>query len=135
MPIACPCPIRVIEYARSKNKLVLCPFNTGFSGLVICFSKDSASSDQTFDLKKSRLDDHEIAKQLFEKYPEVTTLKQANKSNDAFFENVTKKGHFPQINIGALISTALVLTNIVKFIKGEAIKLAPAISYLDSDPR
>jgi molybdopterin/thiamine biosynthesis adenylyltransferase len=121
----------IIEYARAKNKLVLCPFNPGYAGLVICFNHESASSSEVFDLEKTRLDDYEISKQLFDKYPQMQTLKQAGSTSDEFLNNAKKNGYFPQINIGALITTALILSIIVRYLKNETIELAPHISYLN----
>lgn len=121
----------LIEYARTKNKLVICPFNPGYAGLVICFNKKSAATNQMFDLETQHLDDHEISKQLFAKFPQMQTLKQANTISEEFINKSIQQGYFPQINIGALITTALTLTTIIKFLKNEEIILAPEIFYLN----
>lgn len=123
----------LIDYARQKNKLVLCPFNPGFSGMLLAFTADSASPHDIFDTRDdSKLNDHAVAGQLFENFPEIRAPQQASLSADAFLRQVAVNGYFPQINIGALLTTALTLTTIVKYLKNEAIKLAPGISCLDS---
>src|SRR5690606_20094577 len=58
----------IIEYARNKHKLVICPFNPGFAGMAICFTYDSAASYEMFDLTRE-LNDIEISRQLFDKFP------------------------------------------------------------------
>lgn len=121
----------IIEYSRKMNKLVICPFNPGFAGLVICFNQNSTAASQVFDLGCQNLNDIEISKQLFDKFPQIQTIKQANTTCDEFLNNTTQKGYFPQINIGALITTALTLTTLIKFLKKEPISLAPNISYLN----
>lgn len=117
----------IIEYARSKNKLVICPFNPGFGGFILCFNQHSAPSHETFDLS-GELNDIEIARQLFEKYPEMMTLREAKSTADEFLLNASSC-YFPQIGIGALITTALTLTTMVNFLAGETITLAPNILY------
>ena len=122
----------IIEYTRTQNKLVICPFNPGFSGLTIAFNQSSCSSYELFGINhKHHLNDLEIARQLFIKYPQINTLKQVNQSLENFLETITTRGYFPQITIGALITNALVLTMIIKFLNDESIALAPNIAYLN----
>ncbi|OGT31208.1 MAG: hypothetical protein A3E87_04825 [Gammaproteobacteria bacterium RIFCSPHIGHO2_12_FULL_35_23] len=120
----------VIEYGRSKNKLIICPFNPGFAGLIICFSHNSSSCWEVFD-KKEVLNDFEISKQLFLKYPEIASFIPAEISIDEFLM-YAQNYYFPQISIGAAIVTAMTLTSIIKFFKKEPLKLAPDIFYLNS---
>ncbi|WP_162265598.1 ThiF family adenylyltransferase [Legionella santicrucis] len=120
----------IIEYARTQNKLVICPFNPGFSGLAVAFNQNSCSSYEFFGINHQyHLNDLEVAKQLFIKYPQINTLKQANQSLDQFLETITTQGYFPQIIIGALMTTALVLTMMIKFLNDEPIALAPDIDF------
>ena len=119
----------IIEYARKNNKLVLCPFNPGFAGLVLCFSRESVSCWDVFD-KQKPLDDFEISQQLFLKYPEINAPAQAGGSIEEFLTNA-REHYFPQINIGALLASSMVLTAMIKFLKKEPLKLAPEIFYVN----
>ncbi len=122
----------IIDYGRQKDKLVICPFNPGFGGLVIFFSKDSSEASEIFDLSDpSALNDIEITRQLFKHYPKLKTFEQAHQPMEGFLKNVTTYGYFPQIVVGALQTTALVLTSMVDFLEGRPLTLAPKLVYLD----
>lgn len=127
-----PLYFEIIEYGRRNNKLVICPFNPGFGGLVILFSKQSVEASEVFDLRSpSSLNDLEITRQLFENYPDLKTLEQARQTKEGFFQNVSTYSYFPQIVVGALQTTAFVLTSIVHFLEGKPLDLAPKLVYLD----
>lgn len=122
----------IIEYGRQTDKLVICPFNPGFGGLVIFFNKHSAKASEVFDLSSpSTLNDIEITRQLFEYYPDLKTLEQAQQTKEGFLKNVTTYGYFPQIVVGALQTTVLILSSIVDFLEGRPVTLAPKLVYLD----
>jgi len=119
----------IINYGMSENKLVLCPYNPGYAGLVICFTRDSFPPEKVFDVTK-KLDDVEIARQLFTRYPDIDTLRQANTTMNQFL-SVSKSSYFPQTGIGALATSSLVMTVILKYIQGIDIPLAPEIVYVN----
>lgn len=119
----------LIEYSRLRGKLVICPFNPGFSGLVLNFTKDSASVYNIFDLEKE-LDDFEISKQLFQNYPQLKTLKEANSTSESFLNNA-KASYFPQIIIGASITCGMVLSTIVNYLNEKPIIKMPTIFLVD----
>ncbi|MBX9702877.1 MAG: ThiF family adenylyltransferase [Silvanigrellaceae bacterium] len=122
----------IIEYGREKDKLVICPFNPGFGGLVFLFSKQSVSASEVFDLNNGfQLNDIEISRQLFEKYSKIKTISQAGQTINGFLDNVIVNNYFPQMIIGALQTTAFITTNIVKFIQNKPIRLAPDFFYID----
>ncbi len=120
----------IIEYARLQNKLVICPFNPGFGGLVMCFSKDSASPYKVFDFSK-QINDFEIVKQLFMLFPQIKTLEHLNITLEdaSLLSNIE---YFPQTTIGASITCGMVLTALVSYLKNEKIIQMPNIYYFDS---
>lgn len=122
----------IIEYGRQQDKLVICPFNPGFGGLVIFFNKYSAQVSEVFDLSfPSSLNDIEITRQLFKYYPDLKTLEQAQHTQEGFLKNVSMYGYFPPIAVGALHTASFVLTGILNYIEGKPIDLAPKLVYSD----
>lgn len=117
----------VIETYRNKEKLVICPFNPGFGGLVVCFTSQSTSAFDFFETDKP-LDDFEIARCLLKKTAGAIT-KQVNKSDDAFLKKVVEKGFFPQLGIGAHLTAAIATAALVKYLNGTSILLAPNFYY------
>lgn len=112
----------IIECGMKYKKLVVCPFNPGYDGFVLFFNQNSALPQKVFNLDIP-LDDIQISRQIFEKYPMLKTLDQANVGLNGFLENA--RNYFPQIIVGAELTTALSIIGMIKNINGESIPLAP----------
>ncbi len=121
----------IIENGRKCEKLVLCPYNPGFSGFLLAFSQDSCASSEVFDLSEE-LNDMTISKQVLDNFPQLNTLKNLGITSREFIDSVSSQGYFPQFIVGAAMSSALVLATIVEYLSGNAIKLAPDVSYLNT---
>lgn len=117
----------LIETYRNKGKLVLCPFNPGFGGLVVCFTSSSKSVFNFFETDKP-LDDFKIAQYLLKKTAGAIT-EQVNKTDDAFLKSVVENGYFPQLGIGANLTAAIATAVAVKYLNGTSILLAPDFYY------
>jgi hypothetical protein len=114
----------IVEHGRRTGKLVLCPLNPGFSGVVIAFSDQSAPADAVFDLS-GELSDLTIAQQVLARFSDLSTLKDVGMTADAFIRRVEEQGHFPQMVIGAAATGALVLSALVDYVAGNPLRLAP----------
>jgi len=119
----------LIEDATLRKKLVICPFNPGYGGLVACFSYQSASAYEMFKCKDP-IDDIEIAKKILDRFPDI--CKKQKISNKMFIDSVHKNNYFPQLIIGGAIASSLVVTNMIKYLRDEPISLAPNFQYLSS---
>lgn len=117
----------LIETYRKRNKLVICPFNPGFGGLVVCFTENSSSAFDFFETE-TPCDDVAVARCLLQK-PGVTIAAQVGKKNEDFFKALADKGFFPQLAIGAALTAALATTAAVDYLKKGAVPAAPHFSY------
>jgi molybdopterin-synthase adenylyltransferase len=111
------------EIARQKT-LVICPFNPGYSGFVICFNKESQSIYQHFNTECAKTE-HEISHHILETHNELYVREMTKKSASEFIEIVEKTGFYPQIAIGASYVAALVNHIILNHLTGEPIKTSP----------
>jgi len=114
----------IVEHGRRAGKLVLCPLNPGFSGLVIAFSDRSAPAGDLFDLTGA-LSDLTMARQVLARFSRLSTRADIGMTADAFIQRVEDQGHFPQMVIGATATCALVLSVLVDHVAGNPIRLAP----------
>lgn len=120
----------MIEYGRTQGKLVLCPFNIGFGGFILSFAHDSSNCWKVFDRNKE-LNNTEVALQLFKKYSNIKMLKQLNCTPEEYSKKVQETCFAPQINIGASVASAMLLTILIKYLKGESFPLAPDAYCID----
>lgn len=118
----------LIEKYRKQNKLIICPFNPGFGGLIVCFTANSSSAYDFFETLLP-LDDVEIARCLLNK-PGCTISSQVGKSNKDFFSALSEKGYFPQLAIGAAITSSLTVTAAIEYLKTGTVQVAPYFSYV-----
>lgn len=118
-----PLYFELIETYRNRGKLVLCPFNGGFMGIIVCFTELSLSSYDFFETDRP-LDDFEIAKCLLRKTNGAITLPM-NKSGRDFLEAVSARGYFPQLAIGGAITAAIGATLAVNYLDDKELRLAP----------
>lgn len=106
-----PLYFELIETYRKKGKLIICPFNAGFAGLVACFTDESGSAFDFFETDKP-LDDLEIARCLLRKTEGSIT----NKRDQQFLDAVVEKGYFPQLAISANLTAALAAKSSIKYL-------------------
>ena len=118
----------IIETYRKNKKLVICPFNPGFGGLVVCFTQTSTSAFDFFETEVA-CDDTEVARCLLRK-PGVTIAAQVGKQNEDFFDSLLEKGYFPQLGIGASLTSAITVTCAVDYLKRENIRSSPDFYYI-----
>lgn len=104
----------IIENYR-KEKLVICPFNPGFGGLVVCFTPTSSSAYDFFETKIP-IDDTQIAQCLLKK-PGVTL----GKKHEDFFTALAEKGYFPQLGIGAAMTSSLAATCAIDYLNKDLV--------------
>lgn len=123
----------VIDTYRKKNKLIICPFNPGFGGLVVCFTEESTSSFEFFETDKP-LDDFEIARHLLRKVNGSISA-QADKTDKEFLDSVVDRGYFPQLSIGANLTAAITVTAAVDYLKGKPILTSPDFYYLTANAK
>ena len=121
----------IIEHGQNNEKLVLCPFNTGFGAALLSFTDKSERFWDVFDKTKQK-NNLEIAKQLFVNYPEINMLEELNCTLDQFAADVNRNSFIPQINIGASIASAMLIRTILRYLNGNALKLFPEIYHLNT---
>lgn len=117
----------IIETYRKMKKLVICPFNPGFGGLVVLFTENSTSAYDFFQTQRP-IDDVEVARCLLRK-PGVTISKQVGKTDEDFFYALEEKGYFPQLAIGAALTGGMTVTSAVDYLKNGTIRSSPDFFY------
>jgi molybdopterin-synthase adenylyltransferase len=118
----------IIENYRKNKKLIICPFNPGFGGLVVCFTDTSSSAFDFFETENA-CDDTEVARCLLKK-PGVTITEQVGKQNEDFFNALEEKGYFPQLGIGAALTGAITVTCAVDYLKKGTVRSSPNFYYI-----
>lgn len=118
----------LVHTGMEQNKLVLCPFNPGFGGLVVCFSNKSGN---LYDLLGTDKVEHgaEFSKKLIRNNPEIKIEQQMRDNLDTIFEQISQSGFEPQISIGVNMSSAITLSCIIKYINGEKIPYCPSLIF------
>lgn len=120
----------VIEYARSMDKLVICPFNPCDSGLVVNFSKESQS---IYDFLKTKtpLSARDFPIRLRQLYANKQFPKRLADDCQNIMGSYHSKRYFPQLILGAHLTTALVIKCLLDFLSGREIKEAPELMYIE----
>jgi molybdopterin/thiamine biosynthesis adenylyltransferase len=118
----------LVHRAMQLNKLVICPFNPGFGGLVVCFNQKSGS---VYDLLKSNNIENglDFSKKLIMNNPEIKLPVHFRDNLNIMFEKITDKGFEPQICIGTNLSSAIAISCIIKYLNNEDIPYCPSILY------
>ena len=119
-----------MKIVQSKNKYVLLPFSVGFWGFVFVFNKDTPSLDEILGDGTIK-NDTDFYQTLLKRIPHIELPEYISVNLNMIFSEVTKKKNIPQICIGAEITSALVVTTIVKILSNHKIPLAPRFSHVD----
>ena len=120
----------LVKIVQSKNKYVLLPFSVGFGGFVFVFNKDTPSLDEILGDGTIK-NDTDFYQTLLKRIPHIELPEYISVNLNMIFSEVTKKKNIPQICIGAEITSALVVTTIVKILSNHKIPLAPRFSHVD----
>ncbi|MDZ7798502.1 MAG: ThiF family adenylyltransferase [Patescibacteria group bacterium] len=121
----------VISNFIKNDKTVLCPFNLGFRGLLLLFNKHSASPESIWGNHIPK-NDHEFYIKLFKSLEEYSLPFLKNKNINSIFQEIKKRGYYPQICIGSYIVASITLTAIIKLIQGVKINFAPVPIFFDA---
>ena len=118
----------VVNACMQQNKLVVCPFNPGFAGLVVCFNKASGT---LFDLLGTEKVESglEFSKKLIKNNNQIELPNYIRENIDEFFQEIERRGYEPQITIGVHMSSSIVLSCIIKYLNGDTIPLSPRIIF------
>jgi molybdopterin-synthase adenylyltransferase len=118
----------LVDLAMKKEKLVVCPFNPGFGGLVVCFNHTSGT---LYDLLNTDQIESGLAfsKKLILNNPDILIPKEMRSNINLMFDQVIEKNYEPQLAIGVHLSSAIGLSCIIKYLNGESIPYCPSIIY------
>lgn len=113
-----------IETATSEcGKLSISPLNIGFGSVILAFNNESASlKDLTKGIAKNDVDYLKRLKKGINKY-ELPLYLRNNLIKVFLF--IARKNFFPQNIIAAETSNIIVLNTIIRYLKGDRIRLAP----------
>lgn len=119
----------LVESARQAGKLVLCPFNAGFTAVVICFSDTSNSIYETLQTNKPLSDLHFYAR-LLQLHPHIQLKGFSETTSEKLFASIKQQGYDPQIFIGVNLASCLAHTCMIKYLNDEEIILAKDINFV-----
>lgn len=122
------CYFDLVHESMRLNKLVICPFNAGFGGLVVCFNKDSGSLYDLLNTDKVEIG-LEFDRKLIMNNPAIEIPLDVRRDLDLFKAEILKNGYNSQICIGAHMSASIVISCIVNFLSGKQISYCPSILY------
>ncbi|MDP2812747.1 MAG: ThiF family adenylyltransferase [bacterium] len=121
----------IINKCLSIDVPVICPFNIGFGGVILVFNKNSVKPEYIwgeFGVKNS----NEFYSKLLTATKDYKLPNYVASVLTEIFNLADRHGYYPQISIGAHVVSALVLSAIIKILKGQPIALAPHIISIDS---
>jgi molybdopterin/thiamine biosynthesis adenylyltransferase len=118
----------LVHQGMKENKLIICPFNPGFGGLVVCFN---ICSGTLFDLLNTKDVEcgAEFSKKLIMNNLEIQIPAEMRNNLDSLFNNICQRGYDPQIVIGVTMSSSIGLSCIIKYLSGEKIPFCPTIIF------
>jgi len=117
------------KYVMKMNKVLLIPFSVGFGGVVLVFNHHNKSSISDLNVGKSQNDTDFFRKVL-------STLKNYKLplyiNAEEIFDYITKSSLIPQVGIGVVIASSLVVKVMMKSISCSGdIKLYPEVESFD----
>lgn len=117
-----------VEYGRQYEKLIICPFNPCDAGMVVNFSAVSQSIYEFLDTDEA-LDSIDFPGRLRNLYVPDQLPVHVMTVYEELLPLTAEHGFFPQMILGAYITTAIVIECILKYLAGTTIPLAPTIIY------
>ncbi len=125
-----PLLYRLNETARAQGKPVLFPLNIGFGGVVLVFDSNSATLEQILDYTEGGKPEAFFLR-LVEKLEPF--LPQYLQEHVGIIDRVLLEGlPLPQLGVASYLTSALIVTIMVKLILGIPLKTAPCPLTLDS---
>ena len=126
-----PALFTINSAAQSQNKIVFFPMNIGFGGVVLVFTADSMTLEN---MLARDVPQDKIFLRLIERItayvPYISSyLKKLETSIDDILSGVLPG---PQLGVAAYLSSALVVTAMVKRVRGQPLPLAPEPLTLDA---
>ena len=118
----------LVELTRAADKLVVCPFNPCDSGMVVFFNKESQSIYEFLQTRQPLLG-LDFPTRLRELYTPTQLPSKVRDKLTELLPLITQKKYYPQLILGAHITTAIVMNYLIKYLNAEAIPLAPELIY------
>ncbi len=118
-----------VELARQAHKLILCPFNAGFSAVVICFSDASDSIYETLQTETPLMNLNFYAR-LLQLNPHISLRGFTETDPQKIFARIHQQGYDPQIFIGVNLASCLLHACMIRYLNQEEVVLAKKINYV-----
>ena len=115
---------KLISEAQSQSKVALMPLNIGFGGMLLAFNEMSLSLDQIIGMETFN-NDRSFYIALLQNIQKYSLPAYISAKLESILTKIQSTGINPQIGIAALVTSALVVTTVIKFLDQKPVILAP----------